>query len=74
VRLLAARGDHGMTDEAYAERKSMLLLVGHWLKHAAMTGDAEGAMVGLLRQIDREERRKLNSIARPGKRIERSAA
>lgn len=63
-----------MTDEAWAERKSMLLRVDRWFRQAAQTGDAESAMAGLLRDIDREERRKLNSQPRPGKRIERSAA
>lgn len=63
-----------MTDEAYAERKSMLLRVNRWFRHAAQTGDAESAMVGLLREIHREERIPLNSRSPLGKRIERSAA
>lgn len=63
-----------MTDEAYAERKSMLLRVDRWLRHAAKTGDAESAMVGLLRQIHREESIPLNSRLTLGKRIERSDA
>lgn len=63
-----------MTDEAYAERKSMLLRVDRWFRLAAQSGDAEAAMAGLLRDIDREERRKLNSKPRPGKRIEQSEA
>jgi hypothetical protein len=48
-----------MTDEAWAERKSILLRVDRWMQQAAKTGDAETAMLGMLNEIDTEERRKV---------------
>lgn len=47
-----------LTDEAFAERRYMLLKIDRWMQIAIDTRDKEYAIEGLLREIDGEERKK----------------
>lgn len=46
-----------LTDEAFAERREMILRANRWIKRAAESGDAESAVLGLLTELHHEETR-----------------